>query len=286
MVDEDAAVGRVAAVYAAASERAPFVPSLLKSLAVCPPYLTLAWEQLGPALEEPALTDAADRLAATIERAPTPPADPRDRRLLADFVGPVGTMLLASCGLLAALDGALRGWPAATGAVPPPPARPLAASVPATRQLVAQAAMLGRIRAALDTPILNSVWRKAAVEGRVEAVWHHLEPQAASTRGDADQVAERARAEARELPWQVVADPAALKRQASPTPRPGCAPSSRRTRRSFRASSSSSPHRPMATPSDSRSAAGRAPGRGDGGRQSTAVSRSSRPGARRRGGRP
>jgi hypothetical protein len=45
MIEEDEATGRVAAVYADVLARAPLVPSLLKSLGVCPPYLVLAWEQ-------------------------------------------------------------------------------------------------------------------------------------------------------------------------------------------------------------------------------------------------
>jgi len=45
MVEEAEATGVVAAVYAELLRRMPFVPSLFKSLAVCPPYLVLAYEQ-------------------------------------------------------------------------------------------------------------------------------------------------------------------------------------------------------------------------------------------------
>ena len=47
MVEEAEATGVVAGVYAEllSRMRMPFVPSLFKSLAVCPPYLVLAYEQ-------------------------------------------------------------------------------------------------------------------------------------------------------------------------------------------------------------------------------------------------
>ena len=45
MIEEDEATGRVAAVYTRVLEHSAFVPSFLKSLALCPPYLVLAWEQ-------------------------------------------------------------------------------------------------------------------------------------------------------------------------------------------------------------------------------------------------
>ncbi len=118
MVEEDEATGRVAAVYAAALEQAPFVPSLLKSLAVCPPYAVLAWEQGAAVLASADAAETVERLAASVTDAAAPPADPRDRRLLAGFVEPLGRMLLLSCGLLAALEGALPGRPSARGAAP------------------------------------------------------------------------------------------------------------------------------------------------------------------------
>ncbi|HEV2752680.1 MAG TPA: hypothetical protein VGV36_02455, partial [Solirubrobacteraceae bacterium] len=186
MVEEDEATGRVAAVYAAVLEQAPFVPSLLKSLAVCPPYVVLAWEQAAPVLASADAAETVERLAASVTDAATPPGDPRDRRLLAGFVEPLGRMLLVSCGLLAALEGALAGRPSARGSAPPAPSQPLRSSVAPIGGLAAHADVLGRVRAALDTPIVNSVWRRAAEEGRLEALWDQLEPQATANRARAD----------------------------------------------------------------------------------------------------
>jgi hypothetical protein len=45
MVEEHEATGRVAGVYNQILESMPFVPSLFKSLATCPGYLVLAWDQ-------------------------------------------------------------------------------------------------------------------------------------------------------------------------------------------------------------------------------------------------
>ena len=221
MVEEGAAVGRVAAVYADASDRMPFVPSLLKSLAVCPPYLVLAWQQVGAVLEESALADAASRLAADVELAATPPPDPGDRALLVGFVDPIAKMLLLSCGLLAALDGDLRGRPSAIGEIASPPDGPLSSSLPGTRDLNGHAAELGRIRATLDTPIINTIWRTAAAEGRLERLWAKLEPQATATRAAADRVQQAAIAGALRLPWHAVADRAALARSGISDAQPG-----------------------------------------------------------------
>jgi len=43
MVEEATATGTVAAVYAQIVAVMPIVPSVFKSLALCPPYLVLAW---------------------------------------------------------------------------------------------------------------------------------------------------------------------------------------------------------------------------------------------------
>ncbi len=211
MIEEDEAAGRVAAVYGAALERTAFVPSLLKSLAVCPQYLLLAWDQASGVIDEAELGQAASRLGAMVTEAATPPTDPNDRELLGAFIGPLGRMLLLSCGLVTSLEGNLAGLPPATVAQLPPPRAPLQAAVPSVRELAAHAPVLGRIRLALDTPIVNSVWRKAADEGRLEAVWEQLEPQAARTRGDADALQDAATSAAAELPWKRVADRSALR---------------------------------------------------------------------------
>jgi len=65
----------VAGVYAALLDRMPFVPSLFKSLAVCPGYLVLAAEQAIPALADPAFGALAERLASSVWTAAAPPPD-------------------------------------------------------------------------------------------------------------------------------------------------------------------------------------------------------------------
>lgn len=212
MVEEAAATGRVAAVYADAASRAPFVPSILKSLAVCPPYLVLAWNQVGPLLGEADLAQAAAALAGGVTDVAEPPADAGDRDLLGGFVGPLSTMSLVCAGLLAALDGELPGRPSATGDAPPPPDEPLEGSVPSTGDLGDDAELLGRIRAQLGTPIVNSIWRKAAAEGRLQRIWDQLGPQAAATRAAAERLQQRAEVAARDVPWPAVADRPALAR--------------------------------------------------------------------------
>jgi hypothetical protein len=210
MIEEDEAVGGVATVYGAALERAPFVPSLLKSLAVCPQYLLLAWDQASAVLDGAELGRSASRLSALVTEAAAPPADAHDRELVGAFIGPLGRMLLLSCGLLSSLEGHLAGRPPATVPRLASPRAPLQAAVPSVGELAAQAPVLGRIRLALDTPIVNSVWRKAAAEGRLEPVWDQFEPQAARTRGDADALEHAATSAATELPWKRVADRRAL----------------------------------------------------------------------------
>ena len=68
MVEEHEATGGVAAVYGQILESVTFVPSLFKSLAPCPGYLVLAWDQASHALAEPTFRDAA----ATPPRRPPP----------------------------------------------------------------------------------------------------------------------------------------------------------------------------------------------------------------------
>jgi len=220
MVEEDQATGRVAAVYAAALERSPFVPSVLKSLALCPGFLVLAWQQALPVLESPEMADAADGLAASVRDAAAPPADHGDRELLGGFVEPLGRMLLLSCGLQAALEGALDGHPPAGADAPPAPRSPLNNAVPPLDDLEA-AALFGRIRASLQTPIVNTIWRRAAAEGRLGEVWDQLEPQTPTTRPRADRLQRDALAAAPALPWEAVADPAALERAGIADAAPG-----------------------------------------------------------------
>lgn len=206
MVEDDEAVGRVAAVYAAALEGAPFVPSLLKSLALCPPYLVLAWEQAAPVLGDSAMSDTARELAAEVQDAAVPPGERHDRELLSEFVEPLARMLLLACGLLAALDDDLPGLSPAVPRDLEPPRSPLARPIPTVAELVTAAPVFGRIRAGLDTPIINTIWRRVAAEGRLEAIWSHLEAQTAVTRPRAAELQRAAMVAARDLPWTCVAD--------------------------------------------------------------------------------
>jgi len=223
MVEEDQATGRVAAVYAQALEKAPFVPSLLKSLALCPPYLVLAWEQAATVLPRPELAQAVEGLAAGVAGAAVPPPTPGDRELLGGFVEPLGRMLLLACGLLVALEDGLSGRPPAVLRPLEPPDSRLERNVPTLDELPDHAAVFGRIRASLDTPIVNSIWRRAAGEGRLEEMWEHLEPQAAATRPRADALQAEAIASAGDLPWEAVADSAALRSAGIEDAAPGMA---------------------------------------------------------------
>ena len=112
MVEEAQAVGVVAGVYAALLDRMPFVPSLFKSLAVCPAYLVLAAEQAIPALADPAFGALAARLASSVRTAAAPPSDGEVCSALAGFVAPLSRMLLLAAGLRLALEGSLDAPPA------------------------------------------------------------------------------------------------------------------------------------------------------------------------------
>jgi hypothetical protein len=221
MVEEEDATGRVAAVYAAALAQGPFVPSLLKSLAVCPPYLVLAWEQCGPVLAASQMDEAVERLAASVEDAATPPAGRDDRELLAGFIPPLGRMLLLACGLLAAAGNRLGDVPPAPGRSPASPSGPLERSVPALDELEDHAAALGRLSAGLQTPIVNSIWRRLAAQGRLEPVWDELEPQLPATRAPAERLRLAATDLAAALPWEAAATPAALRAAGIEDARPG-----------------------------------------------------------------
>src|SRR5918992_2669481 len=73
MVEESEATGIVAGVYAEILDGMPFVPSIFKSLAVCPPYLALAWQQAAPVLGKPEYGAAAGRLVDSVRDAARPP---------------------------------------------------------------------------------------------------------------------------------------------------------------------------------------------------------------------
>ncbi len=66
MVEEAKGTGTVAAVYAQIVAVMPIVPSVFKSLALCPPYLVLAWDQAAAAMRGKDYNPAAAGLAASV----------------------------------------------------------------------------------------------------------------------------------------------------------------------------------------------------------------------------
>ena len=221
MVEEADATGAVAVVYAQLLGSMPFVPSLFKSLALCPGYLVLAHEQAAGVLPEPSFAEAAQDLVRSVRHAAEAPADTEVRRALADFAGPLSRMLLIAAGLRLALDGEL-DLPPAPGKAPqarpvrPPGRTPSPQDTPAPE-------LYGRIRAALETPIVNTIWRSLAERRLLGPAWEHLGPQVATTRPAADDLQHRAVEASRWLPWQVAADPAALEQAGLADARPGMA---------------------------------------------------------------
>ncbi|MDP9430680.1 MAG: hypothetical protein M3Q47_18290, partial [Actinomycetota bacterium] len=208
MVGENEATGVVAAVYASLLERMPFVPSLFASLALCPGYLVLAHEQAAGVLADETFGSLAQQLSASVRDATTPPADQPVRETLARFVEPLSRMLLLAAGLRLALDGEVDAPPAPGRAPEPRAAEP---SQPAPSQSDAPAPQLyGDIRATLETPIVNSIWRALAGHGLLDTAWSALRPQVAGARPAADGLQRRAFEAARQVPWQVAATPAAL----------------------------------------------------------------------------
>lgn len=208
MVEEQEATGVVAGVYAELLTRMPFVPSLFKSFALCPQYLVLAYEQAVGVLDGGALQRSSDELSASVRDAVQPPEQQEVRQTVASFVGPLGRMLLLASGLLLALDGELDAAPA-PGQAPAP--RLVEQGEPAPSQWDAPALeVYGAIRAALQTPMINTIWRQLAAAGQLEPAWAALGPQVASSRTAADDLQRRALDAARRLPWTVVADRASL----------------------------------------------------------------------------
>ena len=208
MVEEHEATGRVAAVYGQILGSMPFVPSLFKSLATCPGYLVLAWDQASHVLGQAAFGDTAASLAGSCREAATPPADADVRHALGRFVGPLGRMLLLSAGLLEALEGRLQ---APRASPEPPPAAEVhpEQQVPSQWELDAWSTY-GEIRRALGTPLVNSIWRALAGEGLLEQARESLHPQVPTTRKAAQLLQERAVAEAHSYRWPVIASPGAL----------------------------------------------------------------------------
>lgn len=209
MVEEAQATGRVAAVYADAANQLSFVPSLLKTLAVCPPYLVLAWEQAKPMLDQRAFAEAAEAVIAAA-RTGAPPAVGADAaEILREFAGPLARMVLLGCGLHAALSGAVSGQ-AAVGDAPPSPGSPLPDAAPSPFENT-DLESYGRVRAALDTPIVNTVWRKLSVSGKLANSWPTIEEAARRTRPHATDLQGAAYDIAMRLPWSPVASGAALR---------------------------------------------------------------------------
>jgi hypothetical protein len=212
MVGEADATGLVAATYRRILSGMPMVPSLFKSLAVCPASLALAWAQTEAAVGGDHFGDTATDLVARAAGTVPPPADDDVRGELAHFVAPLGRMLLATAGLGRALAGELTGPPAVIpdtgtddGAAPQPER-----DVPDTTELPDDD-LLGRIRHDLASPIVNSIWRHAAARGQLAPAWHHLAPHAASP-AVADLAADLAAAAddaVDGLDWPVVASPEA-----------------------------------------------------------------------------
>jgi hypothetical protein len=209
MVEEHEATGRVAACFGAILGSRPFVPSLFKSLALCPDYLVLAWDQASHAMDLEAFATAADGLATTAAEQVAPVADDRVREALAAFVDPLGRMLLLSAGLLLGLEGALDGRQASAEAPPSSDATP-SRKVPTQWEADADG-IFDDIRSALGTPILNSVWRALAGDDLLEPAWSELAPRAARAREAGRGVQDDALSSARALEWPVVAGPDALR---------------------------------------------------------------------------
>ncbi|MDK3257373.1 hypothetical protein QOZ86_12785 [Blastococcus capsensis] len=221
MVEEAEATGVVAGVYADLLDGMPFVPSLFKSLALCPGYLVLAHEQAAPMLSDASFGSSAQQLVSAVRELAQPPADADVRAGLAEFAGPLSRMLLLTAGLRLALDGEL-DVPSAPGDAPAP--RPVEPRSPAPSPQDAPAPHLyGEIRAALETPIVNSIWRTLAGRGLLEPAWAALRPQVAAGRPAADDLQLRASEAARRLPWRVAATPAALEQAGLTDARPGMA---------------------------------------------------------------
>jgi hypothetical protein len=93
----------------------------------------------------------------------------------------------------------------------PLPVRPVQPDEPAPSHWDAPApAVYGEIRAALDTPVINTIWRQLAAAGQLEQAWATLGPQVEASRRAADHLQSRGIEAARRLPWTVIADRTAL----------------------------------------------------------------------------
>lgn len=209
MVEERAATGRVARVYGDVLARMPMVPSLFKSLAVCPPYLELAWAQARDALDSNQFAVATEAVIGSAGGATDPVAHEDVRDALGAFIEPLGRMLLVAAGLRLALDDRLEGTPASPLELETPDPGDLDGAAPAQWEVDA-ADRFGEIRHALRTPIVNSIWRSLAGEGLLEAAWSELRPQVRTTLDAADRPYRAALDRAEVLRWSYTANPRAL----------------------------------------------------------------------------
>jgi hypothetical protein len=169
----------------------------------------LAWWQADAVFDRDEFGDGAERLRASVAREVTPRPHVEVRDTGGRFVAPLARMVLLSAGLHVALDGGLDG---ASADAAPPTAVDAIAERPAPSQWQADAAdVFGRIRLALQTPIVNSIWRELAGRGQLERAWSHLEPQVPEALHAADRLRAAALDAARAVQWPVVAGPAALR---------------------------------------------------------------------------
>lgn len=147
-------------------------------------------------------------LPGRVRDACRPPQDPGARHELARFVPPLARMLLVTAGLREALDGRLHATPAQRRQ--PMSGSPQPVSAPPSTADAGAADLFGQIRASLQTPIVNTIWRSLATSGHLDAAWSALAPQVTASRPIADGLQEHALTVATQLPWARVASMEAL----------------------------------------------------------------------------
>lgn len=208
MVEEGDASGRVAAVYEDALRRLPFIPSFLKSVALCPPYLILAWEQASTVVATDMFADAKTALvAAARATGAAPQVSERAAGVMRHVVDPTAQMILLACGLDAALSRDLVGAPS-PGLFARDNRSETASAVQEPQPL--DPSTFARVRSAMDTPIVNTVWRNLAAAGEFDRNWSEIERVLLATRAHSVRLQEVAHSLALRLSWGCVASPEAL----------------------------------------------------------------------------